>query len=504
MAIFIRGVEVRKVITGSANGTINGAVHASTQIGDHLIAFAASNDQTNSSISATDWQLFSNNYSVAGSTAAHVGFLRRVYSGTENLIFNIGADTRDDYLVIISLYGNIDATTPIGAISTYSSGSSSTNFTAGTVTSTIPESLLLSFCAAKSGASALANDTGAPTGMTILFNQRSQALSAGIRAAVAYEQLPVAGATGTRTWSPGTAFLSSANYGVAVNIVINGAPGTSITGVNGGTGVRANSTGNVATSTGAWAGSVNAGTLGGKALTITGFDEVTGDITFIMPAYADGATYPRPNGTHTAQFTNGTYSPTLAGVQLNQPTGRTAVTVASPDNTDPKKLGYWFALDGKTPVNGDVIIGVDADVTWNADTGGAAAGPLPKTTEVVFWQQSSGITYFYNVTVQGAEIVVPPVAVGPLGRARSLLRVSGSVLAIDGTTHPNGQPVSLSPYGGLQSGLNGRWVAQTVSASAGSVVIDGVTVTPPAVLYMSPAGKLTTTPNGQPVAVVRS
>lgn len=406
MAITVVGIGVAKVTSGSANSSITGVVHPSTVAGDTLIAFAASNDQLNSSISATDWTLFSNNYSANGSSSIHVGFLRRIYTGSENLVFTIGADTRDDYLIIITLRGNIDATTPIGAVSTYSVGSSSTNFTAGTVTSTINQSLLLSFCAAKSGASALANDTGAPTGMTILFNQRSQALSTGIRAAVAYEQLPVAGATGTRVWSPGTSFLSTANYGVAVNIVINGAPGVSITGVNGGTGVRANSTGNVATSTGTWAGSVNAGTLGGKALTITNFNAGTGDITFTMPNYVDGATYPQPNGTHTAQFTDGTYSPTLAGVQLNPPTGRTAVTVASPDNTDPKKLGYWFALDGKTPVNGDVIVGIDADVTWNADTGGTAAGPLPKTTETGLWQQSTGIMSLYNVTINGAGEVV--------------------------------------------------------------------------------------------------
>lgn len=407
MAITIVGIGVAKVTSGSSNSSITGVVHPNTVAGDHVIAFLASNDQLNTlSVSATDWTLFSNNYNTNGGTSAHVAFLRRVYSGSENLIFTIGADTRDDYLIIISLRGTIDATTPIGAISTYSVGSSSTNFTAGAVTSTVNNSLLLSFCAAKGGASALANDTGQPTGMTILFNQRSQALSTGVRAAVAYEQLPVAGATGTRVWSPGTAFLSAANYGVAVNIVINGAQGTSITGVNGGAGVRANSTGNVAASTGTWAGSVNAGTLGGKSLTITGFNAGTGDITFTMPNYVDGATYPRPNGTHTAQFTDGTYSPTINSVQLNPPTGRSAVTVASPDNASDKKLGYWLALDGKEPVNGDVIIGIDADVTWQADTGGSTAASLPKTTEVVFWQQSSGITYFYNVTINAAGEVV--------------------------------------------------------------------------------------------------
>lgn len=406
MAITVVGIGVAKVTSGSANSSITGVVHPSTVAGDTLIAFAASNDQLNSSISATDWTLFSNNYSVNGSTSIHVGFLRRIYTGSENLVFTIGADTRDDYLIIITLRGNIDATTPIGAISTYSSGSSSTNFTAGTVTSTINESLLLSFCAAKGGASALANDTGAPTGMTTLFNQRSQALSTGVRAAVAYEQLPVDGATGTRVWSPGTSFLSTANYGVAVNIVINGAPGVSITGVNGGTGVRANSTGNVATSTGTWSGSVTTGSLGGKSVTVTNFNAVTGDITFTMPGYVDGDTYPKPNGTHSVTFSDGTYSPVLAGIPLSPPAGRSAVDVSSPDNVDQRKLGYWLALDGKTPVNGDVIIGIDADVTWQADTGGSTAASLPKTTEVVFWQQSSGITYFYNVTINAdGEIV---------------------------------------------------------------------------------------------------
>lgn len=213
---------------------------------------------------------------------------------------------------------------------------------------------------------------------------------------------------------------NTANSSWGVYAVTEDIPGAtpSIGSINSGAGVRADSTGNVATSTGTWSGAVSAGTLGGKAVTVTDFNAGTGAITFTMPAYADGVAYPRPNGTHTAQFTDGTNSPTISGIQLNPPTGRTAVTVASPDNTSSKKLGQALALIGKTPVNGDVIIGVDADVTWRADTGGTAAGPLPITTPVIFWQQSSGITYFYDVTITELELVVEDATIDSVGPVR--------------------------------------------------------------------------------------
>lgn len=180
----------------------------------------------------------------------------------------------------------------------------------------------------------------------------------------------------------------------------------SLTGVNSGSGVAAGSTGNIAASTGTWASAVNTGALGGKSVTVTGFNAGTRNITFTMPGYVDGDTYPKPNGTHSVTFTDGTYSPVLAGIPLAPPAGRSAVDVSSPDNADQRKLGYWLALDGKTPVNGDVIIGVDSQVAWLADTGGSTVGPLPLTTEVIFWQASSGRTYFYNVTISAAGEIV--------------------------------------------------------------------------------------------------
>lgn len=181
-------------------------------------------------------------------------------------------------------------------------------------------------------------------------------------------------------------------------------PSVTITSVNAGAGVRANSTGNTAVTT--FVSTPTSGSLGAKAISITGF--VAGTVAFSMPNYVDGASYPRPNGTHTFTLTDGTNSPTLPSVQLNPPTGRTAVTVASPDNVNQKKVGYWLAQAGRAPVNGDVLIGVDSQVTWLADTGGIANASLPLTTELIHWQQSSGNTYIHQVTITpSGDIVVP-------------------------------------------------------------------------------------------------
>lgn len=295
---------------------------------------------------------------------------------------------------------------------------------------------------------------------------------------------------------------SKTYYQTAHVINIEPVPPQTITSVNGGTGIKIGSTGNAAVTNG-FSSAPNAGTFGGKAITVTGYDAGTKVATFNGPVVVGGESFPAFTGTQTLVLTNGAESASLAGVPISPPTGSTLITAASPENVDEKAFGHLLVAEGVTPVDGDTFYGVDADVVWLPTTYGSAAA-LPVLTPVVFRDTSTGIAYELLLEVNG-EGVVPPDATPDTGhRTRSLLRVSGNTLTIDGVTHTNGQPISLSPYGGVQSSINGAWLAQSVSASSGSLVVDGVTVVPPKALYLSPAGKLTTTPNGQPVAVVRS
>jgi hypothetical protein len=182
------------------------------------------------------------------------------------------------------------------------------------------------------------------------------------------------------------------------------------------------------------------------------------------------------------------------------------VTFSGAITDDPNLIGKNLQDNGHTVEGGTFYyrtnqvstLTVNVDTSWTSDP----AGGTFSATFIPYAGPTSGNAYLFDITVRDGSIapVVTPVG----ARERSILRVSGSSLTIDGTAHTNGQPISLSPYGGVQSGINGTWIAQSASASAGSLVLDGVTIAPRAPLYVSPAGKLTTTPNGRPVAVVRS
>jgi len=186
---------------------------------------------------------------------------------------------------------------------------------------------------------------------------------------------------------------------------IEPAPAQSITSINSGAGVKIGNTGNIAATSG-FAAAPNAVTIGSLTGTVTAYNSGTGDTTFSVPAPTHEASYPDIDSTQTVTLSNGGgETASLAGVPFEPPTGSTAITVASPINDDPRYLGYWMIdIFSVTPVNGDKFYGIDADVTWAADTGGSAVS-LPVTTPVVYWDASTGIAYLLDVTVNPDGIV---------------------------------------------------------------------------------------------------
>lgn len=246
-------------------------------------------------------------------------------------------------------------------------------------------------------------------------------------------------------------------------------------------------------------------------VTVTG-----GSFSGTVPMLADGFTWPRlPATGQTVTLTQASNSAT-ASVAISLPTGHQTLRVgdvvggavanfASIVTDNDRMLGYHFLAAANPLTTDDTAYFVTSNRYWvyrNGDVGADTAS-LPRTDTLYIQDTTTGVISSHSVVLTAAG-VLPPVSPSVAPRSRSLLRVSGSTLTIDGAAHTNGQPVSLSPYGGLQSGINGQWLAQSVSASAGSLVVDGVTITPPKALYLSPAGKLTATPNGRPVATVRA
>lgn len=250
------------------------------------------------------------------------------------------------------------------------------------------------------------------------------------------------------------------------------------------------------------------GSVSGSALSGSVSSFVDGGLCPLLPAASVSGMFTQ--GGNTASLTRAVSVP--AGLRELRDGGGSPANFAGLVTDDPKYLPKPF-VDAGSPITTDdraywdpaygLIIDQDGRIRLNATDHPTDPVPsLPYTTTIWVRRGADGRVYAHSIVISesGAVVVTPSIA----PRSRSLLRVSGSTLTIDGAAHTNGQPVSLSPYGGIQPGINGQWLAQSVSASAGSLVVDGVTITPPKALYLSPAGKLTATPNGRPVATVRA
>lgn len=196
-----------------------------------------------------------------------------------------------------------------------------------------------------------------------------------------------------------------------------------ITDVNGGAGVRIGSTGNTASTSG-FTTAPTSGTLGGRAIAITAYNSGTGVVTFNAPVLVHGETYPEFDANHTLVLTAGAESASLAGVPLSPPTGSTAITVASPNNVSEDAFGFILVANGITPVGGDKFYGIDADVTWLPNLG-LTSGDLPVVTVVRYWDQSTGIAYVLNLTINGEGVVVDNRGLSVVGLSHSGLSVAG-------------------------------------------------------------------------------
>lgn len=239
----------------------------------------------------------------------------------------------------------------------------------------------------------------------------------------------------------------------------------------------------------------------------------SGSLTYTVPTLADDVAWPKlPATGQTITLTQSALTAT-ASASVSMPVGFNVVRdgAAAPANfsglvsDDGTYLQPAFVAAGNPLTTDDTALHVTSGEYLVRQNGavGALTATLPRTDALWVYRGIVGKYYLHNVTLVAAD--VPPIVTPSLTpRFRSLLRVSGSSLTVDGVAHANGRPLSLSPYGGLQSALNGAWLAQSASAAAGSLVLDGVTIAPPAALYRAPSGRLTTTPNGRPVAVVRS
>lgn len=227
----------------------------------------------------------------------------------------------------------------------------------------------------------------------------------------------------------GTATTLPTNTGVTMTFAGSPALDTdspftaySITDVNGDEEIDIDSTGNTITLDG-FSNAISSIVVGGKAATsIAGSNP---NYTFTMPAFTHGFTYPEPDATHDLVVTDTAANTAEIPVVINSPVGMTSVVLSVPVTDDDRFMGYWMAANGHSPVNGDKMLTIDADVIGTSDTGVTANDPLDTT--IWHWVAATGIIYEYDVSVN--EVGVVSAGLTAVGLTSSSLIASGLTAA---------------------------------------------------------------------------
>lgn len=394
----------------NSNGSVTLVLPSGGQAGDILCACIASSDILNpSSISATGWDIETQNYTTTnGSNAPHMALLTRPWTGSDPVTVNIGADTRDDHGFTMLIRG-ADTSNPVSIISPSYAASNTTNYTSQGLTTVAANSLMVGFCASKVGAASYPDDTNGPSGMTVLYNRRTRVNSVSVRIAVATQTIAAIGATGTRLWS---AFNDTANYTAAFNFIINAsAVAESITSVNSGAGITAGSTGNTAQLAG-YSTTPTSATHGPLAMTGLSYNGGPQVLTFDDVPYADGQTRPPFDGV--ADFTvvasGSSQSSTLVNVPTNPPSGWAQVTISSPNATDPTYIGYHTDISNheiayETKIGESVLYPAEGLVIA---TNGGVSLPSDLAGDHIMYKRNltTGVITQLTVTINDASEVV--------------------------------------------------------------------------------------------------
>jgi hypothetical protein len=254
-----------------------------------MILKVSSNDILNpSSISISGgayWSLIEQNYSTAnGNSAVHIAWYWAIWhtGDASSWTATIGVDIRDDESYVQRVTG-AHPTAPIGAEGASISFGSSVSPISPTVTTTADNSAVIFDVGGRNGNNLTAENTGNPSGTTLIQSKRTRANSSALCSGIAYELRPTTGATGTRTWT--NYFNTSSVWSAFSFEILPAPPAYSITTVNSGNPVKIGSTVSF-TKTG-FTKAITKGTLDGVALTSAT------DTTFTVPNLVDGAQLPR-------------------------------------------------------------------------------------------------------------------------------------------------------------------------------------------------------------------
>lgn len=383
------------VVDSSSNTSLTINKPANVVNGDLMILKLGSNNTLNPSSLTLGggWNSIAQNFTTAnGGNACHTaGYWRYWNTGDPtSWTATIGADIRDDESFVFRVTG-AHPTSPIGAVSTFNS-TQSVSPVNNAFTTTANNSVGVFMVSAKNGSVITAEDTGNPSGTTLIQSKRTRNASGGMNSGLAYQAYPTSGTnTGTKTW---TNYTTTAQYHSTLGFEILEAPAYTVSDVNTDEVVRVGSTGNTFSYSG-FTGNPTAVNIASKSATNVSASGGSG--TFDFPDYVDGQTYPLVGGSQTFTATYNSEQASLS-VTLSPKVGHSVSTMNGAVSDDDTYIGYHFTL-----ADNDTIDYVTSELTVNAD--GGVTTTTPGTYQLWHRATSTGVMTLLNVTVNEAGIV---------------------------------------------------------------------------------------------------
>lgn len=379
------------VNNSTSNNTMAYNAPANVAEGDLLILFGSCNDALNpSSLTLDDgWVLINNNFSANGSFRVHVAYAYMNWTASEGTswLASIGASTSDDDWFVRRFSGH-DPASPIAVAAAAFSDNSSVSPICPSITTPVDDCLAIYAMATKNGTALAAEDTGAPSGTTLLFSKKSRNFSAGVNTAVAYEQRNTAGATGTRTW---TNYLTGAQYWAAYSFAIRAASLVpAILTVEGSATPELPDESISVDVVTQDMDTIASGTLDGRAVSINSTGADTCNIDF--PSRVDGMTWGNLPDTKELELEDTGAVTASIDVDITLQDGEVSTTIASADTSGPGPLAYYLDQLGYSVADGVELYyqGLDGDVVINPDTSVVLAGTAVPPFTMVFWHIDLG------------------------------------------------------------------------------------------------------------------
>lgn len=393
------------VNNSSSNNTMDYNAPANVVEGDLLILFGSCNDALNPSTLTLDdgWTPINSNFTANGSFRVHVAYAYMIWTASEGTswLASIGASTSDDDWFVRRFSGH-DPASPIAVAAAAFSDNSSVSPICPTITTPVDDCLAIFAIATKNGTSLAAEDTGAPSGTTLLFSKKSRNFSAGVNTAVAYEQRNTAGATGTRTW---TNYLTGAQYWSAYSFAIQAASAApAILTVEGSATPELPDEATSVDVVTQDMDTISSGTLGGRAVVInsTGVDSCNID----FPARVDGMTWGNLPATKTLELEDTEAVTASINVDVTLQDDEVSTTIASADISGPGPLAYYLDQLGYSVADGVRLYyqSLGGDVVINPDTSVVLAGAAVPPFTMEFWHVDlSGEWNSFEVTFTEGE-----------------------------------------------------------------------------------------------------